>query len=172
MQRGGSIRCSPLGRSGLGAFPGAPWRSRGYTCPSYRLLRLFRGHFWGFLGTFGRQFSCLGITFIVDVTSKLRFPDIFIRVLFHDYRCFELYSARNRLRADRKREGGGRGDTDIWKHVETALKMYADLLTLAVDAPRGRRQWPQASRIRRPPGSGVRGSWGVAYPRSFLCGLY
>ena len=104
----------------MGAFPGAAWRSRGYTCPSYRLLRLFRGHFWDFLGPFGRQFSCLGITFRVDFTSKLlRFPDIFIRVLFHDYRCFELYSARNRLRADRKREGGGRGDTDIWKHGET-----------------------------------------------------
>ena len=173
MQRGGSIRCSPLGRSGLGAVPGAPWRSRGYTCPSYRQLGLFRSHFRGFLSPFSGQFSCLGITFRVGLSSKLlRFPDMFIRVLCHDYRCFELYSARNCLRADRKREGGGRGDTDIWKHGETGLKMYADLLILAVDAPRGRRQWPQASRIRRPPGSGVRGSWGVAYPRSFRCGRY
>ena len=153
IQRGGPIRCSPLSRSGLGAFPGAAWRSRGYIFPSYRLLRVFRGHFWGFLGTFGRQFSCLGITLRVDFMSKLlRFPDMFIRVPFHDYRCFELYSARNCLRADRKREGGGRGDTYIWKHGEIGLKIYAALLTLAVDAPRGRRQWPQASRIRRPPG--------------------
>ena len=93
----------------------------------------------------------------------LRFAHMFICVLFHGYRCFELYSARNRLRADRKREGGGRGDTDIWKQGETELKNSTYLLTLAVDAPRGRRQWPQASRIRRPRGSGVRGSWGDAY---------